>query len=295
MKIYILFKNQDISKNILIFVCKNIYNICAKFRKKGTNFVNNIDSVLEKAGKCLNCKNPLCRKGCPIATNIPSFISKIKDNKFEEAYYILQENNMMSHICSTICPVENQCKGSCIRGIKGESVEINYLERFINNWAIENNIKYTPKIAPLSNRKAAVIGAGPAGISCAIELRKAGIDVTIFEKEQKCGGILQYGIPDFRLSKDIVENLINRVKSLGINFKNGIEFGKDITIDSLKNEGYEDIFIGIGAQKQSTYKLTDEETPDIFESDDFLKRYNQRRNHKRFRNNRCNWWWKRCF
>lgn len=235
--------------------------------------MKNIDNVLEKASKCLNCKNPMCRKGCPIATNIPSFISKIKENNFEEAYNILQENNIMSEICSTVCPVENQCMGSCVRGIKSEPIEINYLERFINNWAKENNIIYTPKVKPLTNKKVAIIGAGPAGIACAVELRKEGIDVTIFEKEEKSGGILEYGIPDFRLERNIIENLINRVKDLGVKIKNNIELGKDITPESLKEQGYNAIFIGIGAQKQSTYKLTNENTQNIYNSDDFLKRY----------------------
>ena len=237
--------------------------------------MENIDNILEKASKCLNCKNAMCRKGCPIATNIPRFISKIKENNFEEAYYILQENNIMSEICSTVCPVENQCMGSCIKRIKDKPIEINYLEKFINNWAKENNIKYEPKLEPLKNKKVAVVGAGPAGLACAVELRKAGIDVTIFEKEDRCGGILEYGIPDFRLSKNLVENLIDKVKSFGINIKTGIKFGKDISIESLKKEGYKQIFLGIGAQKQSTYKLTDIETKDIFESDYFLKKYNK--------------------
>lgn len=233
-----------------------------------------LDDILEKANKCLNCKNPMCRKGCPIATNIPRFISKIKENDFEEAYYILQENNIMSEICSTVCPVENQCMGSCVRGIKGEPVQISNLERFINYWAKEHNIVYKPKVENVENKKVAVIGAGPAGIACAVDLRKSGVDVTVFEREQKCGGILEYGIPDFRLSKNVVENVIERVKALGIDIKTGVEFGKDITIKSLKEQGYEAIFLGIGAQKQSTYKLTDEETTNIFKSDDFLKKYN---------------------
>jgi len=240
--------------------------------------VESIDRVLDKASKCLNCKNPMCRKGCPIATNIPSFISKIKENNFKEAYYILQENNIMSEICSTVCPVENQCTGSCIKGLKGEPVEINYLEKYINNWAKDNNITYEPKVENIKNGKVAVIGAGPAGIACAVELRKAGIDVTIFEKEEKSGGILEYGIPDFRLSKNVVENLISRVKALGIKIETGVEFRKDITIESLRKQGFNNIFLGIGAQKQSTYKLTDQETKDIYKSDDFLNKYNKGKN-----------------
>lgn len=237
--------------------------------------MENIEKVLEKANKCLNCKNPMCKKGCPIGTDIPNFIAKIKENDLKQAYNILQENNIMSEICCTVCPVEKQCMGSCIKGIKGESVEISYLEKYINNWAEKNNITYTPKLKALINRKVAVIGSGPAGIACAIELRKAGINVTIFEKEDTCGGILEYGIPDFRLSKNVVSNLINKIKLLGINIKTGIEFGKDISIESLKKEGYESIFLGLGAQKQSIYKLTDDKTLSIYKSDEFLKNYNR--------------------
>lgn len=233
------------------------------------------EKVLEKANKCLNCKNPMCKQGCPIETDIPNFIAKIKENDLKQAYYILQENNIMSEICCTVCPVEKQCMGSCIKGIKGEPVEISYLEKYINNWAEKNNITLMPELKPLTNRKVAVIGSGPAGIACAIELRKAGINVTIFEKEDTCGGILEYGIPDFRLSKNIVVKLINKIKSLGINIKTGVEFGKDISIESLKKEGYESIFLGFGAQKQSIYKLTDDKTSSIYKSDEFLKIYNR--------------------
>jgi len=247
--------------------------MCNNGRKERIS-VENLENVLEKASKCLNCKNPLCRKGCPISTNIPSFISKIKENKYEDAYYILQENNLLSEICSTVCPVENQCMGSCVRGIKGEPVEINQLERFINTWAKEHNIEYLPNTRDTQDYKVAIIGAGPAGLACAVELRKAGIDVTIFEKETKAGGILEYGIPDFRLEKKVVENVINRVKKLGINIKTGTEFGKDITIEGLKGQGYKAIFLAIGAEKQSIYKLTDEQTDYIYKSDEFLKMYN---------------------
>ena len=236
--------------------------------------MENLDDVLNKASKCLNCKNPMCRKGCPIATNIPEFISKIKENNYLEAYNILQENNLMSEICSTVCPVERQCMGSCVRGIKGEPVQINYLERFINDWAKENNIKYDMKCKNISNKKIAIIGAGPAGLACSIELRKAGADVTIFEKEEMCGGILEYGIPDFRLSKNTIENLIDKVQALGVKIKTGVELGKDIDIKTLKEQGYEYIFLGMGAEKQTTYTLTNEQVYGIFKSDEFLKAYN---------------------
>ena len=234
----------------------------------------NLDEVLIEANKCLNCKNPMCKKGCPIATSIPEFIAKIKENNYIEAYNILQEKNLMSEICSTVCPVEEQCMGSCVRGIKGEPVQINYLERFINNWAKENNIDYEIEVKNTSNKKVAVIGAGPAGLACSIELRKAGCAVTVFEKEDKYGGLLEYGIPDFRLSRNILSNLIEKLEKIGIEFKNNMELGKDISLDELKAQGFEYVFLGMGAQKQSTYWLTDEKTTSIYKSDEFLKYYN---------------------
>lgn len=203
------------------------------------------------------------------------FISKIKEKNYEAAYKILQENNIMSEICSRICPVEKQCRGKCIRGIKENPVQINLLEQFVNDWAKENKIEYNYNIKNSINKKIAIIGAGPAGISCAYELAKAGInDITIFEKEEKSGGILVYGIPDFRLSKDIVEKVITKLKKLNIKIKNNVVFGKDITIRSLKNEGYEMIFIALGATKTTTYKLTEENVNGIYKYDDFLKSYN---------------------
>lgn len=236
--------------------------------------MESIDNISLQASRCLKCKNPMCRKGCPIATNIPEFINEIKQSKFLAAYNILQSNNLMSEICSTVCPVEKQCMGSCVRGIKGEPVQINYLEKFINTWANTNNINYEIPLSNTSNKKVAIIGAGPAGLACAIELRKSGAEVTIFEKDAKCGGILEYGIPDFRLSKDIIEKLLEKLKKIGIKFVTNTELGKDIGIEELKNEGYDDIVLAMGAQVQSTYNLTNNNTQGIYKSDDFLKHYN---------------------
>lgn len=237
----------------------------------------NIEEIKEKASLCLNCKVPMCsNKGCPVSTRIPDFISKIKENKFEEAYQILQENNIMSEICSRVCPVEQQCMSKCVRGIKGKPVQINELEQFINDWAKENNIKYNVNNAKEEiNEKVAIIGSGPAGIACAVELKKAGIkNVTIFEKEEKCGGILEYGIPDFRLSKDLVKGVIDKIKDLGIEIKNNVEFGKDITLEKLQEQGYSMFFIGTGATITSNYKLAEENSKNIYQSDVFLKQYN---------------------
>ncbi len=237
--------------------------------------MEDLSYILEQADRCLNCKNPMCRNGCPVSTHIPEFIDKIKNKEFEEAFYILLENNIMSKICSTVCPVEEQCMGSCVRGIKGEPVQINILEKFVNDWAEEHKIKYKPVLQNISNKKVAIIGSGPSGIACALELRKAGCDVTIFEKEEKFGGILEYGIPDFRLNKDIIHNLINELKSLGIKFVNNKELENNLTIQELKASGFDSIFIGIGVQKQSTYWLTDSLTNSIYKSDEFLKQYSE--------------------
>lgn len=236
--------------------------------------MKDIDNISLQASKCLTCQKPLCKKGCPIATNIPEFINKIKQSNFLAAYNILQENNLMSEICSTVCPVEKQCMGSCVKGIKGEPVQINYLEKFINTWANANNVNYEIQLSNTSNKKVAIIGSGPAGLASAIELRKFGSEVTIFEKNEKCGGILEYGIPDFRLSKDIIERLLEKLRKIGIKFVTNTEFGKDIGIENLKEQGYDDIFLAMGAQVQSTYKLANKKIKGIYEADNFLKQYN---------------------
>lgn len=239
--------------------------------------MNNLKDALEEAKKCLNCKNPMCQKGCPIGTHIPSFISEIKNNNLEEAYKILQENNIMSNICSNVCPYEECCVGNCIKGIKGEPIQVNKLEKYINNWARENNVVYVNERKESNNIKIAIIGSGPAGIECAVELSKEGFDVTIFEKEEEIGGLLTYGIPGFRLPRDITQSLTRRIKSLEIHIQTNIEFGKDITIESLKKEGFKAIFIAIGAEKASTYQLTDKECNKIYKSDYILKEYNAKR------------------
>lgn len=237
--------------------------------------MENIEEIKQKANWCLQCKTKPCmEKGCPIHTNIPEFISKIKEEKFKEAYDILQENNIFSHICGTICPQEEQCEGSCIRGIKQIPTSIGELEKFVNEWAEKNSYEFEYKVGEEKNKNIAIIGSGPAGLECAYELRKNGYKVTIFEKDEDYGGILRYGIPDFRLSKDIIQNIIDKLKKMEIVFRNNTCFGKDIKIDDLKNE-FDAIFLGIGAEKPSTYDLGDFEN--IYDSDTFLRAYNNRK------------------
>lgn len=237
--------------------------------------IETIEEIIEKAKYCLNCKNVPCKKACPMQTNIPSFIEKIKLGQFERAYNILMENNIFSPICSTICPQENQCEGSCTRGIKSKPVEIGKLEYWINQYAKRNLVEYCPKMEEKNSHRVAIIGSGPASLSCAYELAKQGIQITIFEKEEQLGGILRYGIPGYRLNKEDLEKTISKILDLEIKVKTNCELGKNIHIQDLKEQGYEAIFVGIGAGNAITYQLCDESLKNIYNSDWFLKQYNQ--------------------
>ncbi len=237
--------------------------------------MENIAEILEIAKKCLNCKHKPCQNACPMKTRVPDFIAKVKEENFKEAYDILLENNIFSNICSTICPQEKQCEGSCVRGIKGEPMPIGRLEKFVNEWAKENEYTYKmKKIEKNSLKKVAIIGSGPASISCAIELARRGIKSIILEKDKSFGGILRYGIPDFRLNKATIDNIIDTARDMGIEMKANVEFGKDIFLPKLQKE-YDAIFLGIGAQIPSIYKMSEEEYNSIYKSDYFLKRYNE--------------------
>lgn len=234
-----------------------------------------IKNIKEKAKYCLKCKHKPCQKACPMQTEIPAFIEKIKEDKIEEAYKILLDNNIFSPLCSAICPQENQCEGSCTRGIKNNPVDIGKLEYWVNVYAKQNGIEYDIKHTKKNNHTVAVIGSGPASLSCAYELVKTGVQVTIFEKENELGGILRYGIPPYRLDKEELNNTINKILSLGIKVKTNSEFGKDINIKTLKEQGYEAIFLGLGAGKPTIYSLCDENLKGIYASDYFLKEYNK--------------------
>ena len=230
-------------------------------------------SIMDKANYCLNCINKPCStKGCPMHTNIPGFITRIKENDLAGAYKILKENNIFSYICALICPQEEQCEGSCIRGIKQTPTEIGKLEKYVNEWAISNDVNIQLEKRPSIGKNIAIIGGGPAGLECAYTLLLAGCDVTIYEKEKQLGGILTYGIPDFRLDKKIVNDVIDTIKELGAKVYTEIEFGKDVTLSDLQKK-YDAVFIGIGATKPTTYKLNEENIDHVFDSAEFLKAY----------------------
>ena len=236
-----------------------------------------MENIKEKAEYCLNCKMKPCSiKGCPMQTKIPEFITEVKNRNYKEAYKILQENNICSYICSIVCPQEEQCEGSCVRGVKSNPTNIGILEKSVNEWAIENNYEYEIKKESSNGKKVGIIGSGPAGIECAVELLKNGYEVDIYEKDSIPGGILVYGIPDFRLSKDKVENVVNKIKNLGANFITNKELGKDFTLNEISQK-YDAVFLAVGAAKSSTYKLSEKDLKNVYKSDVFLRAYSEKK------------------
>lgn len=231
------------------------------------------EAIKDMANWCLNCPTKPCTNGCPMNTEIPEFINFIKAEDYKSAYEILQKNNFLSYICSKVCPQEDQCEGKCIRGIKQTPTEIGKLEMFVNEWARENNIVFNREKKSKNGKSIAIVGAGPAGLYVANELLLEGFDVTIFEREEKLGGILTYGIPDFRLDKKLVDEIVEKLISLGLNVKNNCSLGNDISIKQLKEE-YDFVFLGIGATESTTYKLSEKNVQNVYKSDEFLKKYN---------------------
>ena len=235
----------------------------------------NKEEAMEEASRCLNCKNAQCVKGCPVAINIPGFVNQVKEGNFEEASKIIGESSALPAVCGRVCPQESQCEGKCIRGIKGEPVSIGKLERFVADYARENKIK-PQKPENVNGRKVAVIGSGPAGLTCAGDLAKYGYDVTIFEALHEAGGVLVYGIPEFRLPKDeVVKKEIENVKSLGVKIETNVIIGKSTTIDELmEKEGFEAVFIGSGAGLPKFMGIPGETASGVFSANEYLTRNN---------------------
>ena len=235
----------------------------------------NKDEAVEEASRCIGCKNAKCIEGCPVSINIPGFIAEVKEGKFEEAYKVISESSALPAVCGRVCPQESQCEGRCIRGIKGEPISIGKLERFVADWARENNVKPEPA-KEKKNHKVAVIGSGPAGLTCAGDLAKMGYDVTIFEALHEAGGVLIYGIPEFRLPKDrVVAPEVENVKSLGVKIETDVIIGKTVTIDELiENEGFDAVFIGSGAGLPKFMGIPGEQANGVFSANEFLTRNN---------------------
>ena len=249
-------------------------------KERATNFEEvclgyNAEEAMEEATRCINCKNAKCIQGCPVAINIPAFIKEVKEGNFEGAYKTIGLSSALPAICGRVCPQETQCEGKCIRGIKGEPVSIGKLERFVADYALEHDIK--PVGAEEKNgHKVAVIGSGPAGLTCAGDLAKMGYDVTVFEALHELGGVLVYGIPEFRLPKQkVVAKEIEKVKELGVKFETNVVIGKSTTIDMLiEEEGFEAVFIGSGAGLPKFMGIPGETANGVFSANEYLTRSN---------------------
>ena len=247
---------------------------------RATNFEEvclgyNEEEAVAEAERCLNCKKPLCVTGCPVSINIPAFIEQVKNRNFEKAAAIIGESSALPAVCGRVCPQETQCEGKCILGIKGEPVAIGKLERFVADWARENNIDPIGA-KEKKGKKVAVIGSGPAGLTCAGDLAKMGYDVTIFEALHEAGGVLVYGIPEFRLPKQtVVAHEVENVKKLGVKIETNVIIGKSTTIDELMTEeGFDAVFIGSGAGLPKFMGIPGEQANGVFSANEFLTRNN---------------------
>lgn len=235
----------------------------------------NEEEAMAEASRCLKCKNPRCVSGCPVSIDIPSFIKEVEEGNFEAAYHVISKYSALPAVCGRVCPQESQCESKCIRGIKGDAVSIGKLERFVADWAAEHGIK--PKEAEAKNgHKVAVIGSGPSGLTCAGDLAKLGYDVTIFEALHEAGGVLVYGIPEFRLPKEkVVAKEVENVRALGVKIETNVIVGRSITIDELLDEeGFEAVFIGSGAGLPRFMGIPGENANGVFSANEYLTRSN---------------------
>ncbi|MBE5998822.1 MAG: NADPH-dependent glutamate synthase [Sarcina sp.] len=235
----------------------------------------NKEEAEAEAARCLNCKNPRCVQGCPVSIDIPGFITKIKESDVKGAYDVISQSSALPAVCGRVCPQETQCEGVCVRGIKGEPVSIGKLERYVADTARAMGIKPSTDAAK-KGKKVAIIGSGPAGLTCAGDLARMGYDVTIFEALHKAGGVLVYGIPEFRLPKDaVVEKEIENVKALGVKIETDCIIGKSTTVDALmKEEGYDAVFIGSGAGLPKFMHIPGEQAMGVFSANEYLTRSN---------------------
>jgi len=245
---------------------KNFEEVCLGYNKK---------EAMEEAARCIDCKNAQCIKGCPVSIDIPGFIREVKEGKIEDAYQVISKYSALPAVCGRVCPQETQCEAKCIRGIKGEALSIGKLERFVADWARQNDVKPV-KDAQSNGRKVAVIGSGPAGLTCAGDLAKMGYDVTIFEALHEAGGVLSYGIPEFRLPKStVVATEVENVKSLGVKIETNTVVGKAVTVDDLmEKEGFEAVFIGSGAGLPRFMGIPGENANGVFSANEYLTRNN---------------------
>lgn len=232
-----------------------------------------LEMALEEAERCIDCKNPTCIKGCPVGVKINEFIKAIKEKDLMHAYELIQQTNAFPSVCGRVCPQESQCEAKCVRGIKGEPVAIGRLERFVGDWFLEQGQREAVKVES-NGIKVAVVGSGPVGLSCANDLAKMGYDVTVFEVLHQAGGVLTYGIPSFRLPKDIVQKEIDALKTIGVHFSLNTLIGRTITIEELQAQGFQAIFIGSGAGLPKFMKIKGENSNGVFSANEILTRVN---------------------
>jgi glutamate synthase (NADPH/NADH) small chain len=261
--------NMSLTKNEMPVQDPNVRN--KNFKEVALGYTE--EQAIDEANRCLNCKNRPCVGKCPVAIDIPEFIAKIREKDFEGAYQIINKSSSLPAVCGRVCPQETQCESKCVRGIKGEPVAIGRLERFVADW---HNAHATEKAAaPAPNgHKVAVVGAGPSGLTCAGDLAKMGYDVTIFEALHLAGGVLVYGIPEFRLPKAIVQKEVDTLKELGVTVNTNMVIGRTITIDELFEQGFESIFIGSGAGLPRFMNIPGENLKGVYSANEFLTRTN---------------------
>ncbi len=231
------------------------------------------EMAIDEALRCLNCKNMPCVSGCPVNIHIPEFISKVKEGDFEGAYEVISKTSSLPAVCGRVCPQETQCEAKCVRGIKGEPVGIGRLERFVADWHNAHSDK-APETAPKNGHRVAVVGSGPSGLTCAGDLAKLGYDVTVFEALHTAGGVLVYGIPEFRLPKSIVKKEVSNLEAMGVKMQTNVVIGKTLTVDELFDDGFEAVFIGSGAGLPSFMGIPGESLKGVYSANEFLTRSN---------------------
>ncbi len=263
--------NRNISNNKVKMPEQNPDVRNKNFKEVSTGYTK--EMALEEAARCLNCKNKPCMNGCPVNVKIPEFIELITKGDFEGAYYKIKETSSLPAVCGRVCPQESQCEKYCVRGIKGEPVGIGRLERFVSDYVINNCEEQIPEIKK-NGVKVAVVGGGPSGLTCAGDLAKMWYSVTVFEAFHKAGGVLVYGIPEFRLPKSIVQKEIDKLSSMGVDIETNTVIGKTLDIKELFEDGFKAVFIGSGAGLPSFMKIPGENLKGVYSANEFLTRVN---------------------
>ena len=261
--------NMSLKKNEMPVQDANVRN--KNFSEVALGYTE--EQAVDEAERCLNCKHKPCVGGCPVAIDIPAFIAKVKERAFEGAYEIIAMSSSLPAVCGRVCPQETQCESKCVRGIKGEPVAIGRLERFVADWHNANSTA-APAVPAKNGHKCAVIGAGPSGLTCAGDLAKMGYEVTVFEALHLAGGVLVYGIPEFRLPKSIVQHEVDNLKALGVTIDTNVVVGRTIEVDELFEQGYEAIFIGSGAGLPRFMNIPGENLKGVYSANEFLTRVN---------------------